>query len=117
MTARYLYEMLDRLPYGCDDFIVRFTTSGYVCWRQPTSWFIDDDQDLVLTTNDDECMTVAELKDLLCGELDDDVYTDASVYIQDYDADEDYANDYAWQPCDWRMYINWKRERVDVWME
>lgn len=121
MNAAELYDLLDRLPYACDDFIVRFTTHDRADWVQPEGWRCDDDGDLILLPIVDECdeMTVDDLKRLLDGDNNDscsygnEVYNDATVFICDDDEDDDYA----WEPTFERFSINWKRERVDIWME
>lgn len=120
MNAAELYDLLDRLPYACDDFIVRFTTHDRTEWVQPEGWHCDDDGDLILAPHVDESseMTVDRLKRLLDGGNNDwcysgnEVYNEAIVYICDGDGD-----DYAWEPTFERFSINWKRERVDIWME
>lgn len=38
MNGAELYEMLDRLPDACDDFIVRFTTRDRTEWVEPQAW-------------------------------------------------------------------------------
>lgn len=123
MNAAELYELLDRLPESCDDFLVRFTTTDRCDWVQPEGWHCDDDGDLVLVAEmDGNVMTVDSLKRLLDGGNNEwcrsgnEVYSDSEVYIQDEDEDGD-NDDYAWEPTDQRFYINWKRKRVDVWME
>ena len=121
MTVGELYELLDRLPYACDDFRVRFTTRDYGYWIEPERWRVDDDGDLVLTCNEEwqdyDEYTVNELKDLLdddWSESDYDeplFYADTDVYIHDNDGGPFYSPQFA------RCYINWKRKRVDVWMD
>ena len=121
MTVGELYELLDRLPYACDDFKVRFTTRNRGKWIQPECWRVDDDGDLILTLwqdgDDHEGYTVDRLKGLLDYDWDDSdydeplFYDDANVYISDDDGGPFYSPEFA--RCD----INWKRERVDVWMD
>ena len=38
MNGAELYEMLDRLPDACDDFIVRFTTRDRTEWVELQAW-------------------------------------------------------------------------------
>ena len=118
MNVGTLYELLDRLPERCDDFIVRFTLRDRSEWIQPDSWEIDADNDLLFELYDDDCerYTVCDLKDILD---DEDVYADADVYVKDEEEDE-YTGDKTetyYDVLDDRFEINWKRERVDVFME
>lgn len=123
MNAAELYELLDRLPDACDSFCVRFTTHNRTDLIEPDDWFCDDDGDLILCSNEgvnvNEKMEVVSLKDLLNGDNNTwcdygkEVYRDSDVYIRDDDDDDDYA----WEPLFERFSINWKRKRVDIWME
>ena len=121
MTVGELYELLDRLPYACDDFTVRFTTRDRGAWIQPECWRVDDDGDLILNLWQDgeghDAYTVDELKDLLDddwseSDYDEPLFWDSTdVYIHNNDGGLFYSPQFA------RCYINWKRERVDVWMD
>lgn len=108
-----LHELLDRLPYACDDFKVRFTLRDRSVWIQPEGWHIDDDGDLILDAENDDGVvySVYELKDLLDEGGDSDFNYGSDVYIYDNDDGPFY------EPLDERFYINWKRERVDVFMD
>lgn len=125
MNAAELYELLDRLPDACDFFCVRFTTHDRTDYVQPEGWRCDDYGTLILLPNVDECadeideISVDNLKRLLSGGNNDwcsyenEVHNDAAVVIRNDDKD----NDYAWMPTSERFSINWKRKRVDIWME
>ena len=127
MNAAELYELLDRLPYACDDFIVRFTTRDRADLIEPDDWFCDDDEDLILCSNEDaninEKMDVEQLKKLLNGDNNDwcdygdEVYNDSIVYIRNDEDEDGEIDNYAWEPTFDRFSINWKRKRVDIWME
>ena len=120
MKAATLYELLDRLPERGDDFMVRFTLHDRSEWIQPECWCIDNDGDLLLELwNDDDNhdgYTVCDLKAILD---DEDVYADLEVYVKD-EEDDEYTGDIDetyYDVLDDRFEINWKRERVDVFME
>ena len=132
MNAAILYEKLDRLPSKCDSFDVRFTTHDRSESFESLLWSVDDDGDLRLwrPEDDDEWerasqYTVDELKDLLAGydnhdEDDDDqqVCDDSEVFVVDPDWDEDGDPDHTFYSiCYRRFEINWKRHRVDVFID
>ena len=136
MNVGTFYELLDRLPERCDDFKVRFTLHDRTNWIQPECWHVDDDGDLILTLwdddedHDDDEYTIDRLKDLLDGywndECDEDqeIYDWREVYIEDFEwigngdqyGPRDRCNTY-YDILDDRFEINWKRERVDVFIE
>lgn len=121
MNAAELYELLDRLPDACDYFTVRFTTHHRTWWVEPEGWRCDDDGDLILLPDlDGVPYTVGHLQLLLDSGNNDcswytsaEVHNDATVFIRDDDEDDDYA----WEPTFERFSINWKRKRVDIWIE
>ena len=130
MNVGTLYELLDRLPERCDYFKVRFTRHDRTEWVQPECWKVDDG-DLILSLwndgedHDDDEYTVDGLKDLLDGYWNDDceegqeIYDWQEVYLEDVETDE-YTGDEDstyYDILDDRFQINWKRERVDVFME
>ena len=131
MSVGTLYELLDRLPERSDDFTVWFTLRDCSGRIQPECWRIDDDGDLLLKLwNDDEEhdgdeYTVDRLKDLLDGYWNDEednedecVYDWRDVYVADGHVDEYGDEDYTYYDIlDDRFEINWKHERVDVFME
>lgn len=132
MNAATLYEKLDRLPSKCDSFGVRFTTHDRSESFESLLWSVDDDGDLRLwrPEDDDEWerasqYTVDGLKDLLAGydnhdEDDDDqqVSDDSEVFVVDPDWDEDGDPDHTFYSiCYRRFEINWKRHRVDVFID
>lgn len=112
MTVNGLYELLDRLPRKCDDFIVRF-----VCdWDsgvhlEPTQFEEDHDYDCVLGDHDksqsEERFSVEEMKDFLWNEI---TYADAKVFV-DLPGWKEY---FVPMNCKTRPWINWKRKRVEV---
>ena len=131
MNVGTLYELLDRLPERCDDFTVRFTLHDRTNWIQPEYGTVDVEGDLILTIwnddddHDDEEYTVDGLKDLLDGYWNDDcdesqkIYDWREVYVRDVDTDEYTGEEDStyYDILDDRFEINWKRERVDVFME
>lgn len=132
MNAATLYEKLDRLPSKCDLFDVRFTTSNRSVSFESFLWSIDDDGDLRLWRPDGDeewerasSYSIDELKDLLSGyynhdedEDDQQVYGDSEVFVVDPDWDEDGDPDHDFYSICWRRFeINWKRHRVDVFIE
>ena len=131
MNVGTLYELLDRLPERCDDFTVRFTLHDRTDWIQPECWRVDDDDDLILTLwnddedHDDDEYTVDRLKDLLDGYWNDDcdegqeIYDWREVYVEDVETGEYTGEEDStyYDILDDRFEINWKRERVDVFLE
>lgn len=131
MNVGTLYELLDRLPERCDGFTVRFTLHDRTDWVQPECWRVDDEGDLILSVwndgedHDDDEYTVDGLKDLLDGYWNDDceegqeIYDWQEVYLEDVETDE-YTGDEDstyYDILEDRFQINWKRERVDAFME
>ena len=129
MNVGTLYELLDRLPERCDYFTVRFTLHDRSEWYQTECWHVDDDDDLILTRwyddDDHDAYTVDRLKDLLDGYWNDEcdegqeVYVWRDVYFMSKVKDEydDYTEGDYYDILDDRFEINWKRERVDVFIE
>lgn len=125
MNVGTLYELLDRLPERCDDFTVRFTLHDRSEWIQPECWHVTVAGDLMLNVFDDdyhEEFTVLRLKNILdgCenGGVDDngveqEIYIDQDVFVV---TGEDEETDYCYIVND-RFEINWKRERVDAFIE
>ena len=131
MNVGTLYELLDRLPERCDDFIVRFTSHDRSYWFQPgcEGWIVDEDRDLLLSLwgedAADDVYTVYQLKDLLGGCYNDEcadgqeigdwmkVYVERVVLGDDCDVEDRVYYDVL----DDRFEINWKRGRVDVFIE
>lgn len=132
MNVGTLYELLDRLPERCDDFTVRFTLHDRSQWIQPECWHIDEEGDLILTLwsqgevpDEVQEYTVYGLKDLLAGhwndnqdDEDDMVFDWRDVYVMDKDYDEysDEEDTTYYDILNHRFSINWKRDRVDVFM-
>lgn len=131
MNAAELYERLDRLPYACDDFIVRFTTQDRTIWVQPNGWLDEENGNLTFVFGDDydgisdiklrginrdgEPMYVDVVKGILAGTRNGSkvkVYIKNSRNINIECDDGEYYGDVV----DTRFYINWKRRRVDVWI-
>lgn len=131
MNVGTLYEMLDRLPVRCDDFIVRFTSHDRSYWFQSgcEGWIVDEDRDLLLSLwgedAADDVYTVEQLKDLLEGYCNDEcadgqeVFDWMTVYIERVVLDDDYEVDdrVYYEILDDRFEVNWKRGRVDVFIE
>lgn len=125
MTAVELCEMLYRLPSACDDFTVRFTTHDRSVWVEPEGWRCEGPNVLLLLSEVDEGadetgeMSVDDLKHLLEGgnnnwcSSENEVYNRISVFIRD---GNDYDS-YVYFPTFKRFWVNWKRRRVDIWME
>lgn len=113
MTVGELYELLDRLPYACDDFKVRFTTRDRSTYVEPETWDIDDADDFIWKDDYDGVpYTVYNMKRLLADEDDEYSFTKKThVYYYDWNEERHYSPQFA------RCAINWKRERVDVWMD
>jgi len=132
MNAATLYERLDRLPSKCDSFTVRFTTNNRSESFESLLWSVDDDGDLRLWNPEDDeewerasPYSVDGLKNLLAGydnhdEDDDDqqVRDDSDVYVVDPDWDDCGDPDHTFYSiCFRRFEINWKRCRVDVFID
>jgi hypothetical protein len=126
MNVGMLYELLDRLPARCDQFKVRFSLVDRAFWIQSECWYVDEDDDLIFsiyTDEDHEEFTVEEVKDILSGtwndEYDDqDVFDWQEVYIEDVDDDEDDGEIKTYyEIIANRFQINWKRQRVDVFIK
>lgn len=131
MNVGTLYELLDRLPERCDDFVVRFTLHDRTYWIQPECSHVDDEGDLILTLfkddddHDDDEYTIDSLKDLLDGYWNDEcdegqeVYDWREVYVMDIEAGDyyDYEDGDYYDILDDRFEINWKRGRVDIFID
>ena len=121
MCVGEFYEMLDSLPEVCDNFDVRFTTHNRSVWIYPDGYGVDGDGDLCIssTYNADEnrdTYTVDELKELLSGDWNngrDCIEDEMEVYAEYCGFDE---SDY-YLVLNHRFWINWKRERVDVFIQ
>ena len=120
MNVGTLYELLDRLPESCDDFTVRFTPRDRSDWIQPECWRVVEGDCLILTVwddgegHDDDNQTVDRLKDLLDGYWNDECEEEDEVYFYQYVYVE---CDGIWHDIlDDRFEINWKRERVDIFV-
>lgn len=119
MTAGYLYELLDRLPERCDTFKVRFTLPERGFCVEPTGWHVDEYDNICLeVTEDGDQFPVRGLKRLLNGELNDDCVEQNETHswqevfvLNEDDGSEDY-----YYILEERFEINWKRNRVDVFM-
>lgn len=121
MCVGEFYEMLDSLPEGCDGFDVRFTTHNRSVWIYPVGYHIDSDGDLCINSAYDaddnrDTYTVDDLKELLSGDWNNEceyVEDDMDVYAEyrDYDESEYYL------VLNHRFWINWKRGRVDVFIQ
>ena len=135
MVAETLYEKLKKLPQKCNSFDVRFVSGEYEETFDSLIWSVDADGDLRLwRPEDDEWddaspFTVEELKDLLLGnwnEEDDDdnddnpqvVCYDSEVYVVDPDWRSDGEPDHTFYSIEYRPFnINWKRHRVEVFID
>lgn len=119
MYPAELYERLDRLPFDCDDFTVRFTTHNRGVWIQPKYSSYDGDGDLVFWTSEnadweDEDLSVSDVKDML-----DECDVDTRVFVRlgfEY-GDYGFVEISYGRILDERFYINWKRRRVDIFIE
>lgn len=127
MNAGTFYELLDRLPERCDFFDVSFTfhDRSYAYWA--LRWWVDDNHNLILEhtftdhgVGDGEGFTVYELKGILDGawnyecECGQEVYSNMGVYGRKMD--DDGTSVYYDILAD-RFEINWKRNRVDVFID
>lgn len=121
MCVGEFYEMLDSLPEKCDDFDVRFTTHNRSTWMHSFSYNVDGDGDLCIMSavdddDNDDSYTVTDLKELLSGNWNTEyecVEDDMEVYAEyrDYEGSEYHL------VLNHRFWINWKRERVDVFIQ
>lgn len=121
MCVGEFYEMLDSLPEACDNFDVRFTTHNRSVWIYPDGYGVDGDGDLCINSTYDaddnrDTYTVDDLKELLSGDWNNEsdyVEDDMDVYAEyrDYDGSEYYL------VLNHRFWINWKRKRVDVFIQ
>ena len=126
MNVGTLYELLDRLPERCDYFTVRFTTHDRSVRIDTDGWTVNDNGQLLLTLNDDYAneynYTVDSFKGLLAGYCNDrceggqEIYDYQEMYVVTWP--DDFFDDTTWYNIlDDRFEINWKRERVDVFIK
>lgn len=115
MNVGMLYELLDRLPDACDGFVVRFTPIDRSGWLDPESYSVKHG---VLFFEDGTTGTicVAYMKDILDGMFNEQAVESEEIY-PDMDVMIDFGEAYYRNPLRKRFEINWKRERVDVFVD
>lgn len=119
------YELLDRLPARCDNFRVCFTTHDRSESFIPTKWLINQSDDEVAICRwlkggsfIGSGFSVAQLKLRLNGTIDDGRTYASSwmpVVFEDVNQDDESISHYKLSRR--RFEINWKRCRVDVFLD